>query len=64
MWDLWWAKWHWDFSQGIGVPLSATIEIILHIYSLITWAWHRWPIGSCKTMELHLYQTQDLKIKS
>jgi hypothetical protein len=32
MWDLWWAKWYWDFSNGVGFPLSATIQIMLHIY--------------------------------
>ena len=63
MWDLWWAKWHWDFSHGVGVPLSATIRIMLHIYSLITWAWHSRPIGSCEIMEIHLYQPQEFKKK-
>jgi hypothetical protein len=63
MWDLWWAKWHWDFSQGVGVPLSATIRIMLHIYSLITWACHSRPIGNCKIMEINLYQPKKKKKK-
>jgi hypothetical protein len=27
MWDLWWAKWHWDrfFSEYFGFPLSVIL---------------------------------------
>jgi hypothetical protein len=28
MWDLWWAKWHWDkfFSEYFGFPLSISFH--------------------------------------
>jgi hypothetical protein len=44
MWDLWWAKWHWDrfFSEFFSFSLSVSFHFGSP-YSYITWGMNNKP---------------------
>jgi hypothetical protein len=45
MWDMWWAKWHWDrfSSESFGFPVN-NIPLLFYIHSCIIWGWTKGPV--------------------
>jgi hypothetical protein len=47
MWDLWWSKWHLDFSEFIGFPLSISFHRgCPYTYAYITWGIKIGPLAA------------------
>jgi hypothetical protein len=46
MWDLWWAKWHWDiFSPSPPFSPVSITPPLLHIHPCIIWGMDIGPVS-------------------